>query len=230
MDNKVHENQDVILRLQNETKSLLLNYELRLKGISIILKEIEVYFYKNEVFEDNSVHKNELQKNHFGHLYIHRWGVKESDSYKGGRYPGIDYVVSTKQDEYYSYLIRSAVVDGEIIVGPHKVLEALKDKTQLSEKEIEESQIERIPHISQSQVLFSKRINLGKKVEEKYRNCRLRAVVCDELFRNAKYPDKENLVVDFLRGELSQNKMDKKNAMEYAKEYLGYLPVVIRNN
>ena len=65
MDNKVIENQDVILRLQNETKCLLLNYELRLKGISIILKEIEVYFYKNEVFEDNSVHRNELQRNHY---------------------------------------------------------------------------------------------------------------------------------------------------------------------
>ena len=230
MDNKVHENQNVILRLQNETKSLLLNYELRLKGISIILKEIEIYFYKNEVFEDNSVHRNELQRNHYGHLYIHRWGTKESDPYKGGRYPGIDYVVSTNQEEYYSYLIRSAVVDDEIIVGPHKVLEAIKDKTHLIEKDIEKLQVERISHISQFQVLFSKRINLGKKVDEGYRNCHLRAVICDELFRNAKYPGKENMVVDFLRDELSTNKMNGKQAMEYAKEYLGYVPVIIRNN
>lgn len=230
MNDEVHENQDVVLRLQCEAKRLLLDYELRLKGVPIIPKEIEVYFYKIGVFEDNSVHRNELQKNHYGHFYIHRKGTKETDSYKGGRYPGIDYVVSTNQEEYYSYLIRSAVVGGEIIVGPHKVLEAIKDKTHLSEKDIENLQIDLVSHISQSQVLFSKRINLGKKVEEKYRNCRLRAVVCDEQFRETKYPSKENLVVNFLRGELSQNKMDGKEAVEFAKKYLGYVPGVIRKN
>ena len=230
MDNEVHENQDVVLRLQNEAKSLLLNYELRLNGVSIIPKEIEVYFYKNGVFEDNSVHRNELQKNHNGHFYIHRWGTKETDPYKGGRYPGIDYVVSTNQEEYYSYLIRSAVVDDEIIVGPHKVLEAIMDKTHLSEKVIEKLQIELVSHCSQSQVLFSKRINLGKKVEEKYRNCRLRAVVCDEQFKTANYRGKGNMVVDFLLDELSQNKMDRKQALVFAKEYLGYITEKIRNN
>ena len=104
------------------------------------------------------------------------------------------------------------------------------DKTHLSEKVIEKLQIELVSHCSQSQVLFSKRINLGKKVEENYRNCRLRAVVCDEQFKTANYRGKGNMVVDFLLDELSQNKMDRKQALVFAKEYLGYVPEKIRNN
>ena len=230
MNDKKLENKEVIQFLQNEAKSLLLNYELRLKGVPIILKEIEIYFYKNEVFEDSSVHRNELQKSRCGHLYIHRWGKKEADPYKGGRYPGIDYVVSTSPDEYYSYLIRSAFVVGEMAVGPHNVLEAIKKATGLTERNIERFSIERVSNISQSQILFSKRINLGKTVEEKYRNYPLRAVICDSLFRSTKYPGKENMVVDFLHDELSHNKMDGKQALEFAKEHLGYAPAAIRNN
>lgn len=229
MNNAAHGNQCVVHHLQNMAKDLLLNYELRLKGVSIVLKEIEVYFYKKEVFEDNSVHRNDLQKNHGGYLYIHRWGTKKSDPYKGGQYPGIDYVVSTSDDEYYSYLIRSAVVDGEMVVGPHNVLEAIKKATHLNEKDIESSSVESVSNISRCQVLFSKRINLGKMVEEQYCNYRLRAVVCDGRFRSTKYPAKENMVLDYLCDELSQNKMEKDKAVKFTEEYLGYVPKIIRN-
>lgn len=54
-----------------------------LKGVSVLPKEIEVYYYKNGQFEDTSVHRNDLQKNNKNHFYVHRRGTTQSDKYKG---------------------------------------------------------------------------------------------------------------------------------------------------
>ncbi|MBR7035478.1 MAG: hypothetical protein IKI25_06965, partial [Bacteroidales bacterium] len=55
---------------------------------------------------------------------------------------------------------------------------------------------------------------------KEYSECNLRAVACDEYFRGNKYPQKEKMIIDFI----SEKQMTKVQAVEYAKEKLGYLP------
>ena len=210
--------EDFVKRLQKEAEHFLLNDTLLLNSICIRPKEIEVYYYQENKFDDNSVHQNELQRNNKNHFYIHRWGKGKTDSYKGGNYPGIDFVISDDENTYYSYLIRSAIIDNEPIVGPHKVLEKIESK--ISRKEIEKTPIEIVHDKISCDVFFSTRINLGKHVLKEYKECKLRAVACDDYFRGNKYPQKEKMITEFI----FEKQMNKVQGSEYAKEKLGYLP------
>lgn len=218
----------IVKKLQNDVAGFLTSTSLRMNGITIIPKEVEVYYYKEGVFADNSVHRNELQRNNPNHFYIHRWGHSRLDSYKGGNYPGIDFVLSDNAEEYYSYLIRSAVINNETIVGPHKVLEAIESMSNLKKEEIEQSSVEMLSHESDKVFFFSKRINLGKEVLKEYRDCELRAVVCDDYFHSCKYPAKEMMVVEFVKRNVEHREMTNKQASVFAKEILGYVPSEIR--
>lgn len=221
--------QEMITKLQLEVKQFVETKSLKINGITILPKEVEAYYYKKGVFEDQSVHKNELQSNNKYHFYIHRWGTKRTDSYKGGNYPGIDFVVSDDSNLYYSYLIRSAVVEGKMVVGPHKVLKAIEAESGLSFNEIENTVVEVINSGTFADVLFSNRINLGKTVPNEDRICKFRAVLCDETFRNSKYPSKELMLVDFLLDKVQSQTMTKEEAYKYAKKHLGYIPSSIKS-
>ncbi len=217
-----------IQKLQNEAKLFLTDSLLVLNGLSIRPKEIEVYYFEEGVFEDNSVHRNDLQKHNKNHFYIHRCGTKSSDSYKGGNYAGIDFVLSNTDDVYFTYLIRSALVDGKIVVGPHKVLEAIKKCSHLEYRDIENTTVKMVSCNVSGDVMFSSRINLGKTVHEIYCSCKLRAVLCDEMFQDSKYPAKEKMVIDFLTEKVLTHSMTKEQASQYAKDYLGYIPSIIK--
>lgn len=218
-------NKEIIRKLQNEAKEFLMS-RINIEGIDIFPKEVESYYYKKGIFEDDSVHGNKLQRNKRNHFYIHRWGKKEQDAYKGGNRAGIDFVISDNEDEYYSILIRSAIINGDPIVGPHNVLEKIKSVSNLSYKEIEKKKIKVEPnYTSNIIVLFSKRINLGNKVSEEYQNCYLRAVLCDNLFRGNKYLQKEIMIIEYVN---CQN-MTGNQAIEFAKKYLGYIPSKLKN-
>ena len=223
------ENQKNIEKLQNEVRHFLTIKKLKLNGLIIIPKETEVYYYQEGEFEDPSVHRNELQKNHKNHFYIHRWGTRQSDSYKGGNYPGIDFVVSDDANVYYSYLIRSALVNDKMVIGPHKVLEAIETTSKLTYEQIENSEIEVVDNYTSCTVLFSCRIHLGKTVPEKFRNCELRAVLCDESFKHNKYPAKEKMVVNYLLEKVLSGKMSNTDATNFANKNLGYIPSTIKN-
>ena len=228
MENKNCCFQEMIQKLQAEARLFLTESVLVLKGLSIRPKEIEVYYYKKGIFEDNSVHRNDLQKNNKNHFYVHRCGTKSSDSYKGGNYVGIDFVVSDTDDVYFTYLIRSAVVYDEMVIGPHKVLEAIQKHSYLNYQEIESETIEVVQSYANSDVLFSDRINLGKTVDDEFCECKLRAVLCDELFRDSKYPAKEKMVIDFLMEKVQAHCMTNEQASHYAKKNLGYIPSSIK--
>lgn len=217
-----------IQKLQAEARLFLTESVLVLNGLSIRPKEIEVYYYEKGIFEDNSVHRNDLQKHNKNHFYVHRCGTKSSDSYKGGNYAGIDFVLSDTDDIYFTYLIRSAVVNDEMVVGPHKVLEAIQKHTNLSYQEIESKKIEIVKSNAYSDVLFSSRINLGKTVDEDYYVCKLRAVLCDETFRGCKYSSKEKMICDFLTDKVKKHIMTNDQAAQYAKDNLGYIPSSIK--
>lgn len=216
--------QEIVNKLQNEA-SQFLKKKLVLNGIAILPKEIEVYYYKEGEFEDKSVHQNELQTNkNMNHFYVHRWGKTQLDKYKGENRAGLDFVVSDGVNTYYSYLIRSAVInDGKPVVGPNKVLKTIKNACNFSSyNELEKNNVIIVANDISNDVLFSERINLGNNAEE-HSHCALRAVLCDEYFKGSKYLKKEELIVNFLQNN------SQKNALEYAKEKLGYIPSKIKN-
>jgi hypothetical protein len=63
----------IIGRIQEETMNRLHNNcFILVRGVKIYPVEVEVYYYKEREYEDNSVHRNELQQNKMNHFYIHR--------------------------------------------------------------------------------------------------------------------------------------------------------------
>ncbi len=213
--------QKTITRLQNEAKQFLTK-KLVINGLNIYPKEIEMYYFKEGEFEDSSVHRNELQKNNKNHFYVHRYGLTKSDKYKGGNRAGLDFVVSDETNTYYSYLIRSAVIIDKQIIGPNNVLKNILEVSKLSCEKLENVNVELMSNSISNIILFSERINLGENAGD-FRDFELRAVVCDDLFRDSKYPAKEKMVINFLLNK------DNAQAEIFAKEKLGYIPSKIRN-
>lgn len=85
--------------------------------------ELESYFYRREIFEDPYVHDNELQRNHFGELYVHRLGRLVDSPYKMDNRVCVGICLSDSDEYFYSALIRSAQwTDGTRIFGPNNVL------------------------------------------------------------------------------------------------------------
>ena len=217
--------QEKIKSLQIEAAQFLTKTKMTMNGLVIFPKEIEVYYSKEGEFEDPTVHKNELQKNNKNHFYVHRWGKTKNDKYKGGNRAGVDFVVSDDESTYYSYLIRSALINGNLIVGPNKVLETIEGLTNLSYKELESSTIALDAVDSSYDVLYSERINLNQKCE--FSHYELRAVLCDNLYmeKESKYRYKEKMITRFIK----ERKMSSQQALKYAQEKLGYIPSEIRS-
>lgn len=211
---------ETIKKLQNDAAQFL-SKKLVINGVTISPKEIESYYHKVREFEDSSVHRNELQKNNKNHFYVHRYGLTKSDKYKGGNRAGLDFVISDEENTYYSYLIRSAMINNELIVGPNNVLKKILEICNISCKDLENVNVELVTNNNSGIVLFSERINLGKNACE-FRDCKLRAVVCDEFFKESKYPKKEKMVIDFLDGK------NNEYAQIFAKDKLGYIPSKFR--
>lgn len=217
--------QEKIKSLQIEAAQFLTKTKMTMNGLVIFPKEIEVYYYKEGEFEDSTVHRNELQKNNKYHFYVHRWGKTRNDKYKGGNRAGLDFVISDDENTYYSYLIRSAVINGNLKVGPNKVLKTIEECTILSHKELESNTIELDIVDSSYDVLFSERINLNQECE--FSHYELRAVLCDNLYRKkeSKYRYKEKMIIRFIK----EQKMTSQQALKYAQEKLGYIPSEIRS-
>ena len=217
--------QEKIKSLQIEAAQFLTKTKMTMNGLVIFPKEIEVYYYKEGEFEDSTVHRNELQKNNKYHFYVHRWGKTRNDKYKGGNRAGLDFVISDDENTYYSYLIRSAVINGNLKVGPNKVLKTIEECTILSHKELESNTIELDIVDSSYDVLFSERINLNQECE--FSHYELRAVLCDNLYREkeSKYRNKEKMITRFIK----EQKMTSQQALKYAQEKLGYIPSEIRS-
>lgn len=219
-------NQSKYDELQLSAETFLKEKYLNLEGIMIYPKEIEVYYYEDSVFQDDSVHRNELQKNNLNHLYIHRFGKRATDSIKGRA--GVDLCLSNKNDIYYTFLIRSAVINSELVVGPYNVLNKLKDY--LDEHTIESLNcIVCEHHLSENNVYFSERLNLAPTVSDLYRNLMLRAVIDDCYFRTASYKFKETMVSSFVAEKYKNGLMSKDSVLEYSKAHLGYLTKKIKD-
>lgn len=220
--------QEIIANLQTDANKFITENNLELNGVIIEPKEIEIYYYKEGVFEDNSVHKNELQTANPNHFYIHRTGTKRTDTYKGGNYPGIDYVISNEPGTYHSYLIRSAVLGNKLVVGPNKILRAILQLTNMTKEELEATDIKKGTCNKTCDVLYSTRINLGKTVSDDFVLCQLRIVLCDDFYRQSSYPEKEKMLVEHLCHSVQNQQRSKEEALYYAKDKLGYIPSIIK--
>lgn len=207
-------------KLQNEAICFIKQTKLILNGIIIIPKEIEVYYYREGIFSDQSVHQNELQQNNKNHFYVHRIGKTKNDRYKGGNRAGVDFVISDEKGVYYSYLIRSAVINGKTIYGPHNVLENIKKECNLEYNDIESIPVKVETFGSSNDVILSKRINLGRG----FVNSKLRAVIFDNDFKSSKYKNKEILI----REKIKNGNMPKEEAIDLVKKNMGYVPSSIK--
>ena len=222
--------QNKIKELQSRAASFLQSYCLRVNGVTISLKEIEVYYYEKGVFEDYTVHCNELQMNNKFHFYVHRTGTSKDYKPKGGTRCGCDFVLSDKDNVYYTFLIRGIVIDRELIVGPNNSLKAILSYTSLSYSELEGAKVELVPCKNDCHILPSPRIGLGKPEEEKnviFHDAELRMIVCDEYFKqtdkrsNCGYKLRTDAIDNFLRRQLGSNNMTKEEAIKYSQEMYG---------
>lgn len=222
--------QNKIKELQSRAASFLQSYCLRVNGVTISLKEIEVYYYEKGVFEDYTVHCNELQMNNKFHFYVHRTGKSKDYKPKGGTRCGCDFVLSDKDNVYYTFLIRGIVIDRELIVGPNNSLKAILSYTSLSYSELEGAKVELVPCKNDCHILPSPRIGLGKPEEEKnviFHDAELRMIVCDEYFKqtdkrsNCGYKLRTDAIDNFLRRQLGSNNMTKEEAIKYSQEMYG---------
>ena len=215
--------QEKIKELQIKAATFLKSYSLLVNGMNILLKEVEVYYYEKSVFEDYTVHRNELQANNKFHFYVHRNGKSKDYKPKGGKRGGCDFVLSDKQDVYYTFLIRSIVVDNELIVGPNNSLKAILSKTGLTYSELENAKVELVSTPTQYDILTSSRIGLSlpdKESDVIFHSAELRFIVCDEYFKqtdkNSKcgYKLRTDSIDNFLKRQISAKKMTKEEAIK----------------
>jgi hypothetical protein len=213
---------DIVKKLQEEAKNFITQNILVLKNfkIKIYPKEIEVYYY-NDDFKDKAVHRKPQQTMKYkDHFYVHR--CKNSDSYKGGNRAGLDFVVSDDENTYYSYLIRSAVINGQPFYGPNNVLNAIKSACGYVENaDLEKQLVDTVSSdVKYNDIIYTTRIGLSDNVDAYFRGCALRLVALDKDFKNARYKAKEQIVLDYLK----QSKSTKIQAETFCKDNLTYLP------
>ncbi len=221
-------------KLQTETVRRL--YEqcyIQVKDVKIYPIEVEVYYFEKNVYEDNSVHQNELQQNNQSHFYVHRFGLKSEDKYKGRA--GIDFVWSSKKDVYYTWLLRSVVLEkddkSDAFFGPMNTLSAIKEWTRLSNEELETEKLSvcrKSDNNCAYPIFTSKRIGLTDKVFEEYQNVPLRFVVATTNYVKYKYKMKSHMVIDFLQKAYKANALTKESCLEQCDKFLNYRPREIK--
>lgn len=138
-------------------------------------------------------------------------------------------MVSDSEGVFYTYLIRSIVVDGELVVGPRKSLNAIREKTGLSYAELEHIEVELIERKTSFEVFSTPRIGLGKTPSSgrfNYREAELRFLLCDEYFKkkDAKkvgYPQRTYAIDTYLKRQLENRTFTKEEAIDFSSRWYG---------
>ena len=218
--------EDHLIRiLQNANKLLLTEYCIQIDpAFRIYPLEVESYYYHDN-FPDQTVHRNELQKNRFGKFYFHRKGYEASNLILSNR-GGVDICLSNSDDFFYSILIRSARINDEehAIDGPQKLAQRIyaricnvesvhelseDNQSDLKNFEMNVDVLVRSELRDTDNMIHSTRI--GIKEEIKYSQYNLRSII------DLKYSgQKEKDVLAYLRHH------PEKRTLEVARELLGY--------
>ena len=222
----------LIQKLQIETEELLSRgVMISIGDVRIIPKEIEVYRFQASVFEDDSVHQNELQQANPNHFYVHRFGKSAADPYKGRA--GVDICLSSTNKLYYTWLIRAAVIEDldkvEFITGISNLRKAILRYTNMTEKQLEDTSLIVSYGYNHDDVLRASRLRLSKDVSKYWEDAQLRFLVCDDEFKNRKFEGKEKPLVDFILREFAAGVKSKEDCQKYCIERLGYTPKDIKN-
>ena len=219
-------NKELLISLQKEASEFLQSKYLVVNDTKIFLKEIEVYYYETGKFEDYTVHRNKLQGANKYKFYIHRYGKEVDSSYKSSsknNRGGCDFVISDSNNIYYSYLIRSIVINDELIIGPRKTLDAIIANTVLSYEQLEKIDIKVISCESYYDVLKTPRIGLGnppKAEDSLFKDEKLRFILCDNYFcKQNGYKLRTRAIDDFLEEQLKNGKMTKEQAICYSNKW-----------
>lgn len=223
------------IRLRKEASDYIQGNYLLVNNVAIYLKEIEVYYYELGMFEDYTVHRNHLQRNNKHKFYVHRYGKEEDSAYKSSpknNRGGCDFVLSDSDSTYYSYLIRSIVINDKPVFGPRKSLNAIIENTGLSYKELEKAEVKVVPFENHYDILKTPRIGLGKpeKDEDKnYQLAELRLIVCDKYFKEKNgYKRRTEAIDNFLIESLKEGKMTKEEAIKYSKDWFEAVSTKLR--
>lgn len=105
-------------KLQGIMAELLLEYAVETeKDFILYPTDVEAYYYNENNFPDDDVHKHELQKNNFGKLYFHRagGGRTKDNEYKNFHTQsktGMDVCLSDNENFYFGVLIKKALIKG----------------------------------------------------------------------------------------------------------------------
>ena len=219
-------NKEFEIKLRKEASAFIQGNYLLVNNIAIYLKEIEVYYHESGKFEDYTVHQNKLQRNNKHKFYVHRYGKEVDSPYKSSpknNRGGCDFVVSDSDNIYYSYLIRSIVINKIPVFGPRKSLNAIIENTGLSYEELEKAEVKVMPFENNHDILKTTRIGLGKPTkdeESSFHKAELRLIVCDEYFKEKNgYKRRTEAVDNFLKEQLKNGKMTKAEAIKYSNDW-----------
>ena len=217
-------------QLQEICKDFLTGFHIEIAGWTLWPTEVEAYCYC-EAHKDVYVHRNDLQKNRFGKLYIHRHPENKTAGGTPKGWAGIDICLSDNENLYFGMLIRAAKVnsqDNDPIIGPYKLYRTLKAGQGPDYFRTLEKDVALVPNSKElsEPVFFSKRVGLIHKDEDPdgtFLNGKLRAVMSASL-NNMGYRFKEELFEG--RAETPAGITE----IEYAKEILGYVPSGVANS
>lgn len=199
--------------LQEINKIILSEYQINIGGKKIIPLEVEAYYYNQKTFPDSYVHKNDLQKNRFGKLYFHRAGPNKDSALKYGKPRGVDICLSNSEDFYFGLLIRSANIDGQIVVGPQSLAQKIATKKNYMEMEKEVVLEHSHNNLGKYAPFHTIRYGLNPAKDTYFYNLNLRSIA-DLKIKNIKL--REDIAKQFL-----QNIPSEKRA-EVSKEIIGY--------
>lgn len=214
LENECNEKRQVKI-LQEIGKSLLTEYIIQVGDVKVYPLWVEAYYFNNKNFADPFVHKAEEQKEN-DILYFHH----KTDDQRNG----VDICLS-KGDYYLSFLLKYTLVDDKV-----------KKQSELSpliRDEYEKLEVKSVlvkENRPTDQISFTTRIGLSesketdteiRKLKEKFKMYKL-SVVRDfdkSFISDFKFPQKENLVKEYL---LKQTEMSKSEKADFCKNALGY--------
>ena len=190
--------------------------------------EVEAYCYCDN-FKDVYVHRNVLQMNRFGKLYVHRHPDNHTADGTPKGWAGIDICLSDSEGFYFGMLIRAAKINSlaeDPTIGPYKLYRTIKQDIPLDYYKTLEMNVALVPNDEPmpEPVFFSKRIGLKLKEEDfegRFLHEKLRAVRAVSLNKYA-YKCKEELFEG--RAETPEGMSD----IDYAKDILGYVPANLK--
>ena len=212
--------EDQIVKILQQIGAKLINeYIIKIKDITIEPLWVEAYYYNKNYFPDCNTHLNDLQKERFGQIYIHRKG-----------HGGFDICLSTSKDYYLSFLLKATLING-------KFYTQTGIRSLLTEKEWEKSEVENAKNILFKResilnydVRFANRVGITKSC---YRDEALAAFPMDVLnngcfdFRFAR-KSLTPLAVDTIKDYKEATGQTQKECIKKCQDLFGWVPDDVR--